>query len=112
MTSSFEPFDPESFQIIQQSLLSYIQSEYVYGPAEANATCELFFLNLLLHLLNRSFFKIYETNSPIPLPYSSFAHMLTNGSLFSPIYSPSYDQPQVHRIPPSIATFPCYFSIS
>lgn len=32
-------FDPDSFQIIQQSFLSYIQSEYVYGSAEANATC-------------------------------------------------------------------------
>lgn len=36
----FEPFDDESFQTIQRSLVSYIQSEYVYGSAEASAPCK------------------------------------------------------------------------
>lgn len=35
----FELFDEESFQTLQQALVNYIQSEYVLGPAEADATC-------------------------------------------------------------------------
>lgn len=36
----FEPLDQDSFQTLRQSLISYIQSEYLYGTAEANAACE------------------------------------------------------------------------
>lgn len=35
----FEPLDNESFQVLRQGLVSYIQSEYLYGSAEANAAC-------------------------------------------------------------------------
>ncbi|KAE9407804.1 KapM protein [Gymnopus androsaceus JB14] len=52
----FEAFDPESFQIIQQSLLSYIQSEYVYGSAEANAT---YLRNKFSHTLTLFFLCTY-----------------------------------------------------
>lgn len=41
MCSRFEPLDNGSFQIIQRALVSYIQSEYVRGSMEAEATCEL-----------------------------------------------------------------------
>jgi hypothetical protein len=37
--SRVDPLDDGSFQTLQQGLFNYIQSEYVYGPAEANATC-------------------------------------------------------------------------
>lgn len=38
----FEPLDEETFRTVQQSIISYIQSEYVYGPAESTATCVSF----------------------------------------------------------------------
>jgi len=38
----FEPLDDETFRTVQQSIISYIQSEYVYGPAESTATCASF----------------------------------------------------------------------
>lgn len=37
---SFEPLDDEMFQTLQQSILNYIQTEYLYGTAEASASCE------------------------------------------------------------------------
>ena len=37
---SFEPLDDDTFQTLQQSLLNYIQSEYLFGSAEADASCE------------------------------------------------------------------------
>jgi hypothetical protein len=36
----FEPLNHESFQTIQQALITYIRSEYVVGSAEADASCE------------------------------------------------------------------------
>ena len=41
--SSFEPLDEDTFQTLQQALLSYIQSEYIFGPAESEASCEWHF---------------------------------------------------------------------
>jgi len=35
----FEPLDDESFRTLQKSLISYIQSEYLYGSAESTAPC-------------------------------------------------------------------------
>jgi hypothetical protein len=46
MSSRFEPLDDETFATIRQAFLSYISSEYVHGPAEADATC----MSLLLAL--------------------------------------------------------------
>jgi exportin-T len=40
LSPRFERFDNESFATLQQALIAYIQSEYVLGPAEADATCE------------------------------------------------------------------------
>ena len=37
-----EPLDNDSFQLLRQSFISYIQSEYLYGSAEANASCAPF----------------------------------------------------------------------
>ena len=33
------PLEPESFRTLQQALVDYIQSEYLYGSAEATAAC-------------------------------------------------------------------------
>ncbi|KIK63100.1 hypothetical protein GYMLUDRAFT_72336 [Collybiopsis luxurians FD-317 M1] len=52
----FEAFDPESFHIIQQALLSYIQSEYVYGSAERSAT---YLRNKFSHTLTLFFLCTY-----------------------------------------------------
>ena len=38
--SRSDPLDNESFQLLRQSFISYMQSEYLYGSAEANASCE------------------------------------------------------------------------
>ncbi|KAF9066649.1 armadillo-type protein [Rhodocollybia butyracea] len=51
-----ETLEPESFQILQQSLLSYIQSEYVYGSAEANST---YLRNKFSHTLTLFFLCTY-----------------------------------------------------
>jgi len=34
-----EPLDEKSFDTLRQTLLAYIQSEYIYGLAESNAPC-------------------------------------------------------------------------
>ena len=40
LDSKFEPLDPNTFQTLQQALVNYVQSEFIYGPAEASAPCE------------------------------------------------------------------------
>ena len=35
----FDSLEPETFKIIQEALVKYIQSEYIYGPAEASSPC-------------------------------------------------------------------------
>jgi exportin-T len=40
LDNRFESMDADSFQMIQQALVNYIRSEFIYGPAEASATCE------------------------------------------------------------------------
>ncbi|KAF5377324.1 hypothetical protein D9757_008003 [Collybiopsis confluens] len=52
----FEAFDPESFHIVQQALLSYIHSEYVYGSAETSAT---YLRNKFSHTLTLFFLCTY-----------------------------------------------------
>ena len=36
----FEPLEDDAFQLLRQSFIAYIQSEYLQGPAEASAACE------------------------------------------------------------------------
>lgn len=64
---SFEPLDDDTFQTLQQSLLNYIQSEYLFGPAESEASCESI--------------RVLCATSPLTLPATvlrnKFAHTLT-----------------------------------
>ncbi|PPQ69074.1 hypothetical protein CVT26_003549 [Gymnopilus dilepis] len=57
----FERFDDESFATLQQALVAYIQSEYVLGPAEADAT---FIRNKFSHTLTLFFLCTYEEQWP------------------------------------------------
>ncbi|KAJ7756382.1 armadillo-type protein [Mycena maculata] len=57
----FEPLDDESFRAIQQSLVTYIQSEYIYGTAEAKAP---FLRNKFSHTLTLFFLCTYMTQWP------------------------------------------------
>ncbi|KAG6842293.1 pre-tRNA nuclear export protein [Blastosporella zonata] len=52
----FEPLDAETFQILQQALVSYIQSEYVGGSAESDAP---FLRNKFSHTLTLFFLCTY-----------------------------------------------------
>ncbi|KAJ8072513.1 pre-tRNA nuclear export protein [Marasmius tenuissimus] len=61
LDNRFEPFDSESFQNLQQSLLSYVQSEYVYGSAEATAT---YLRNKFSHTLTLFFLSTYMEQWP------------------------------------------------
>ncbi|OAX43155.1 ARM repeat-containing protein [Rhizopogon vinicolor AM-OR11-026] len=38
LDNRFEPLDEDSFHTLQQSLISYVRSEYVYGSAESHAS--------------------------------------------------------------------------
>ncbi|KZT36068.1 ARM repeat-containing protein [Sistotremastrum suecicum HHB10207 ss-3] len=53
-----EPLDNESFQILQTSFVSYIQSEYIFGPAESSAQ---FIRNKFSHTFALFFLATYET---------------------------------------------------
>ncbi|TEB33368.1 KapM protein [Coprinellus micaceus] len=57
----FDPLDPETFQTLQQALMSYIQSEFVGGPAEAEAT---FLRNKFSHTLTLFFLRTYVDQWP------------------------------------------------
>ncbi|KAK7690696.1 pre-tRNA nuclear export protein [Cerrena zonata] len=61
LDNRFEPLDPDSFQTLQQALISYIQTEYLYGPAEANAT---FLRNKFSHTLTLFFLCTYLDQWP------------------------------------------------
>ncbi|KAJ3865292.1 armadillo-type protein [Lentinula novae-zelandiae] len=56
LDNRFDSLDLESFQIIQQSILSYVQSEYIYGSAEANAS---YIRNKFSHTLTLFFLCTY-----------------------------------------------------
>ena len=40
LDSRFDPLSSDSFEVLRQSLMTYVQSEYVRGTAEAGAPCE------------------------------------------------------------------------
>lgn len=39
LDSRFEPLPPDVFETLRQSLMAYVQSEYVQGTAESGAPC-------------------------------------------------------------------------
>ncbi|KAL1668161.1 armadillo-type protein [Schizophyllum commune] len=55
------PFDQETFSTLQQAMLAYIQSEYVFGAAEASAT---FLRNKFSHTLTLFFLCTYIDQWP------------------------------------------------
>ncbi|KAH7913226.1 armadillo-type protein [Hygrophoropsis aurantiaca] len=57
----FEPLDEESLHALRQSIISYLQSEYVYGSAESNAT---FLRNKFSHTLSLLFLCTYIDQWP------------------------------------------------
>ncbi|KDR76202.1 hypothetical protein GALMADRAFT_247461 [Galerina marginata CBS 339.88] len=61
LDNRFERFDDESFATLQQALITYIQSEYVLGPAEADAT---FLRNKFSHTLTLFFLCTYDGQWP------------------------------------------------
>ncbi|KAG1747210.1 armadillo-type protein [Suillus paluster] len=80
----FEPLDEDSFRTLQQSLVSYVQTEYVYGSAESNAP---YLRNKFSHTLTLFFLCTYV---------EQWATFFTD--LFSLIRLPeSSSQPQFNR---------------
>lgn len=70
---SFEPSDEDGFQTLRQSLLNYIQSEYLFGPAESDASCEyIHACNTYGLILALPCFYIH-----LPVLRNKFAHTLT-----------------------------------
>lgn len=65
LIDSFQPLDEETFLTLQQALVSYIQSEYVLGSAEADATCKPMHLSRFL------------AHSIHPVLRNKFSHTLT-----------------------------------
>ncbi|PPQ68668.1 hypothetical protein CVT25_012322 [Psilocybe cyanescens] len=61
LDNRFERFDDESFRTLQQALVAYIESEYVLGPAEADAT---FLRNKFSHTLTLFFLCTYDEQWP------------------------------------------------
>ncbi|KAL0955002.1 hypothetical protein HGRIS_003927 [Hohenbuehelia grisea] len=57
----FEPLEDEVFHTVRQALITYIQSEYTYGSAEANAT---FLRNKFSHTLTLFFLCSYIDQWP------------------------------------------------
>ncbi|KAF7330559.1 Exportin-T [Mycena venus] len=84
----FEPLDDECFRTIQQSLVAYIQSEYVYGPAEANST---FLRNKFSHTLTLFFLCTYMTPGQWPTFFPDLF------SLIRPAQSSSSSEPAFNR---------------
>ncbi|KAA1467486.1 ARM repeat-containing protein [Dentipellis sp. KUC8613] len=61
LDNRFEPLDDDSFRTLQQAFLSYVQSEYIYGQAEASAT---FLRNKFSHTLTLFFLATYVEQWP------------------------------------------------
>ncbi|KAH9949908.1 ARM repeat-containing protein [Amylocystis lapponica] len=61
LDNRFETLDEESFQTLQQSLVAYIRSEYLYGSAEAEAA---FLRNKFAHTLTLFFLCTYVDQWP------------------------------------------------
>ncbi|KAF9818874.1 hypothetical protein IEO21_02530 [Rhodonia placenta] len=61
LENRYESLDEETFQTLRQSLVTYIQSEYLYGPAEAEAS---FLRNKFAHTLTLFFLCTYVDQWP------------------------------------------------
>ncbi|KAI0775191.1 ARM repeat-containing protein [Trametes elegans] len=61
LDNRFEPLDDDMFQTLRQSILNYIQSEYLYGSAEAEAS---FLRNKFAHTLTLFFLCTYIDKWP------------------------------------------------
>ncbi|TBU33297.1 ARM repeat-containing protein [Dichomitus squalens] len=61
LDNRFEPLDDDTFQTLRQSLLTYIQSEYLFGSAEAEAS---FLRNKFAHTLTLFFLCTYVDKWP------------------------------------------------
>ncbi|KAJ7274411.1 armadillo-type protein [Mycena haematopus] len=84
----FEPLDDECFRTIQQSLVAYIQSEYVYGSAEASSP---FLRNKFSHTLTLFFLCTYMTPGQWPTFFPDLF------SLIRPAQSSSSLEPAFNR---------------
>ncbi|KAH8831825.1 armadillo-type protein [Flagelloscypha sp. PMI_526] len=65
LDNRFEPFDDETFQFLQQTLVNYIQTEYVFGSAEASTP---FLRNKFSHTLTLFFLCVYIDKWPTFFP--------------------------------------------
>lgn len=107
----FEPLDEDSFRTLQQSLISYVQSEYVYGSAESNASCmSSSYIDPFRNIHND--LQIFATSSRIHSHYSSYAHTSNSGQHSSPIFSLLFVSPSLPPSHNSIATSRFSFSTS
>ncbi|KAH9838251.1 armadillo-type protein [Rhodofomes roseus] len=61
LDNRFEPLDDDSFQTLRQGLVTYIQSEYIYGSAEMDAS---FLRNKFAHTLTLFFLCTYMDQWP------------------------------------------------
>ncbi|KAL4252303.1 Exportin-T [Abortiporus biennis] len=61
LDNRYDPLDADSFQTLRQALVSYIQSEYLYGSAESNAP---FLRNKFSHTLTLFFLCTYLDQWP------------------------------------------------
>ncbi|KAJ2924870.1 hypothetical protein H1R20_g12240, partial [Candolleomyces eurysporus] len=61
LDNRFEPLEQETFQTLQQAMINYIQSEYVGGPAEVDAS---FLRNKFSHTLTLFFLCTYVEQWP------------------------------------------------
>lgn len=62
-----ESLDDETFHILQSSFVSYIQSEYIFGPAESSAQC--------MHIFHQFPFSIKFTNDSSSHPKQILAYI-------------------------------------
>ena len=116
MWRSFEPLDDDTFQTLQQSLLNYIQTEYLFGPAESDASCEC------TRILRMTSPLVLTHGTPEPQSCgtslrthslsSSYAHTSTNGRPSSPTSSRSSTHPNPPPPRRSTHTSPSFSSIS
>ncbi|KAI0033548.1 ARM repeat-containing protein [Vararia minispora EC-137] len=65
LESKYETPEPEAFQALQQTFLSYVSSEYIFGSAEANAP---FLRNKFSHTLALLFLATYIDQWPTFFP--------------------------------------------
>ncbi|CCM00091.1 uncharacterized protein FIBRA_02118 [Fibroporia radiculosa] len=61
LDNRFDPLDEDSFQTLRQALMTYVQSEYLYGTAESNAP---FLRNKFAHTLTLFFLCTYIDQWP------------------------------------------------